>query len=514
MFFVQRKALLSLISLSTLFVGIFTTSVMVQRHVFYDQLESMYVPEQNQRSQNENIVSIYGDGAKKVHLRRNEAQQPTSHAAHFPPRMVFWDVKKSSENNHFPQKRLLDPVASFMALAEAHLRNDPGDAWQPHHEHCLPKASWQTQSYPNCNTIHEISVASAAAEVASNAAHIAEEDALAVLGEGWFRTTWRYDRTLPRTTNVTNVESVVLKTLRIARDYLSEYYELHRRDAVAMERLTASPFVVNVYGYCGQSAINELADFPFPGIQNLESFNRRMRGKESPHTNAIKLRMAASIALGVADIHAGGSTDPNDINVYMAHYDLNPRNIALFSGGRPKINDFNIAEFLQYDPSDNATCKFPARLHEPWWRAPEEMNLTHTILVDEKVDIYALGNILYHTLTSHSSRGKQSKDRMDHVRPQVAAGLRPPIPAPYAHSTDPNVLAMIRAIDLCWSTDPRKRATADEVAMGLYEALLNATDMASSSIQAVAESSPESSTADDDAADEVEDKNAMGHTSE
>jgi serine/threonine protein kinase len=263
-----------------------------------------------------------------------------------------------------------------------------------------------------------------------------------------------------------------------------------------------------------------LADFPFPGVQNLETFNRRMRGKESAYTNAIKLRMAASIALGVADIHAGGSTDPDDLSVYMTHYDLNPRNIALFTGGRPKINDFNIAEFLRYDPgtNDNATCKFPSRLHEPWWRAPEEMNMTHTVLVDEKVDIYALGNILYHTLTSHSSQGKQTRDRMNSVRPIVAAGIRSKIPEHYANSKDPNVIAIIKAIDMCWAKDPLERATAEDIAMGLYNALLNATDM-SSIAAAIDENAagPQPPTTkestDDDAPDEgdLEDKDAMGH---
>jgi len=96
-----------------------------------------------------------------------------------------------------------------------------------------------------------------------------------------------------------------------------------------MERLAASSFVVDIFGYCGQSAINELANFPFPGILNLETFNCRMRGQQSPLTYSIKLRMAASIALGLADIHAGGSNNPDDETIYMAHYNLNPRNIAL-----------------------------------------------------------------------------------------------------------------------------------------------------------------------------------------
>lgn len=260
---------------------------------------------------------------------------------------------------------------------------------------------------------------------------------------------------------------MVLKTLRMEREFLAEYYELHRRDAVAMERLTGSPFVVNVYGYCGQSAINELADFPFEGVQNLEAFNRRMRGNDSDKAIAVKLRMAASIALGLADIHAAGSGGGD--NVLMTHYDLNPRNIALFAGGKPKINDFNIAEFMYVNKETNETCRFPSRLHEPWWRAPEEMSKN---LVDEKVDVYALGNILYHTLTTHSSRGAQKKERMDHVRPLVAAGIQPIIPRVYANSTDSRIQAMVKAIHLCWERDPQERASAAQVAQVLYDTLL------------------------------------------
>jgi len=435
---------------------------------------------------------------------QNQQQQQSSSLYH---RVIYLDG--AWDPHYEPRQELLMLDENEPALVQ--------DDWQPHHkEHCLPKAEWQVKSNPNCNSIHEINVATAAAAAHNSQHHDNHhhhhhhnEESLSVLGEGWFRTTWRLDRS--------DEESVVLKTLRIEREFLSEYYELHRRDAVAMERLTASPFVVNVYGYCGQSAINELANFPFPNILNLETFNRRMRGKDSARAFAMKLRMAASIALGVADIHAGGSTDPDDETIYMVHYDLNPRNIALFAGGRPKINDFNIAEFLRYDPATNATCQFPSRLHEPWWRAPEEMNTTHTVLVDEKVDVYALGNILYHTLTTHSGRGKQKKERMAEVRPVVAAGIRPEIPEVYLNSNDTNVIAMVQAIDLCWAKDPEERGSAEEVAAVLYEALLNLGGP-TVTVQDTEMNEPaggeENSQEDDDSVgdSEIEDKDALTHT--
>ena len=341
--------------------------------------------------------------------------------------------------------------------------------WQPidyKKSTCQPLADWQTQSFPNCNNIHEIHL-HAVTPTANKS--LPSLEYLSILAKGWFRTTWRLDRqTFPNNNNIT--ESVVLKTLRMERDYSREYYELHRRDAVAMERLTSSPFVVNVYASCGNSAINELANFPFEGVQSLESFCHRLRGRDSPAVYNIKLRMAASIAVGLADVHG---IDSSRDRPTLVHYDMNPRNVALFQGGRPKLNDFNVAEFLHYNPQTNQTCGFKSRFHEPWWRAPEEVLLDSDQKIDDKVDVYALGNILFYTLTTHSPQGKMKKERMEMVRAQVAAGVTPVLPPPYSNSTHPAAVAIRQVMKMCYEKDPSKRATAQQVADFLMEALIS-----------------------------------------
>ena len=127
-----------------------------------------------------------------------------------------------------------------------------------------------------------------------------------------------------------------------------------------MERLTFSPFVMDIYGYCGQSAINELASFGHGGLTNLEKFDRQFRGKKGRKIRLVKLKIAASVATGVAHVHQvnGANAIPA-----MVHYDLNPHNIAMVKSGRPKLNDFNTAEFLRINRKTNETCGFPARLH-------------------------------------------------------------------------------------------------------------------------------------------------------
>lgn len=195
-----------------------------------------------------------------------------------------------------------------------------------------------------------------------------------------------------------------------------------------------------------------------------------MRGNDDPDSNLLKLQLGASVAVGVAHIHE----IDEDNRPSMAHYDLNPRNIAIVGAGKPKINDFNIAEFLHWNPSKNATCGFPSRLHEPWWRAPEEVSLTqdNSTALTAAVDVYALGSILFHILTTHSPRGKMKKERAEEVRAKVLKGEPPFLDSKYTKSKDPSIVAFRKAMKLCFEPDPTKRGSARQVADIMLTALL------------------------------------------
>ena len=215
---------------------------------------------------------------------------------------------------------------------------------------CVPLADWQTKSFVNCNVFHEVDMILGTAmsgvnisKIHRNQTHyesITSSTQLDFLGQGWFRSTWKLQDTYDH-------DSLVLKTLRIEREFLDEYYDLHRRDAVAMERLTHSPFIMNVFGYCGQSAINELANFKDKSVTSLEVLDRRFRGRTGFTVDLVKLRLATSIAIGVSHIHGANrprdmdeddGARPQDYLPAMVHYDLNPRNIAIVKGGKPKLN--------------------------------------------------------------------------------------------------------------------------------------------------------------------------------
>ena len=289
---------------------------------------------------------------------------------------------------------------------------------------------------------------------------------------------------------------------RMERHYTHAFYELHRRDAVAMERLTTSPYIVDIFGVCGPSAINEFAD-SVEGIRDVEDFSKKMEGKNSDEVLRLKLKIAAMIATGVQHIHEIDGIN----NATMVHYDLNPTNVAMTSGYIPKLNDFNVGEFLQWDNVKNNHIPFVGHLYAPWWRAPEEMQehslLDGTLLENiyyfcrdsfqfcfifssclypiifhatirtnaEKVDIYSLGNILYYILTGSGPRGAQTKERFDKVRKNVGNGEPPNIPSKYKDSTNPIIKAFIVAIEHCYIVDPKERSSARDIASELHRAL-------------------------------------------
>jgi hypothetical protein len=54
-----------------------------------------------------------------------------------------------------------------------------------------------------------------------------------------------------------NNNKIVLKTLRFEHEFDLRNWDRHRRDAIAMERLTSSRFVLDIYTSCGNSGPTE-----------------------------------------------------------------------------------------------------------------------------------------------------------------------------------------------------------------------------------------------------------------
>jgi hypothetical protein len=137
---------------------------------------------------------------------------------------------------------------------------------------------------------------------------------------------------------------------RYEHNFEDAHFEHDRIDAVAMERLTSSPHVINVFGFCGHSVLTEYADVSRVG-------ELADKAKKKP---LARLKIASDIANGLADVHG----IDGDGDATFVHLDVNPANVVSV-GGTLKLNDFNIGIIRRWNTTSNSPCGFPAQYPNP-----------------------------------------------------------------------------------------------------------------------------------------------------
>jgi serine/threonine protein kinase len=260
------------------------------------------------------------------------------------------------------------------------------------------------------------------------------------------------------------------------------FFERNRVDALAMERLTASPYVINIYGFCAMTVVQE-----FAGRQIHE---KPMNPNES-------LDVAIQVATGIRDIHYIDNAD----QPVLVHNDINLANILMTDTGRPILNDFNVAILLmQRDNNDDKntsyssysmqssssssslltneseveTCPFYSRFPNPQWRSPEEQveseeeSKYNPPIVDYKIDIYAMGNVLYRLLAGGSPWKRKGAIKLSpEEKLHVASAKRyngtlPDLPNT-TNLEEPANQILHEAMQMCYRFHPDDRPTAKEL---------------------------------------------------
>lgn len=128
-------------------------------------------------------------------------------------------------------------------------------------DECKAKYDWQNGAFPNCNNLHEYELGQLSGMYGRSlrdALNIREGDGdeqVRYWAHGYWRDVWLVSKALP-----SKEEIGVLKTLRKTHDFTDRNYDRHRKDALASERLSKSPNVVDIYAYCSNSAVFEYGD--------------------------------------------------------------------------------------------------------------------------------------------------------------------------------------------------------------------------------------------------------------
>ncbi|NQT87946.1 protein kinase, partial [bacterium] len=108
-------------------------------------------------------------------------------------------------------------------------------------------------------------------------------------------------------------------------------------------------------------------------------------------------------AVGLVDGVAAALEYAHGQNV--VHRDIKPANVLIGADGRPKVTDFGIARLTGADDAVQNRLTVPhSQMGSAHYMAPEQMKDASS--VDHRADIYALGVLLYETLTGEPPVGQ------------------------------------------------------------------------------------------------------------
>ncbi len=156
-----------------------------------------------------------------------------------------------------------------------------------------------------------------------------------------------------------------------------------------------SPHLVRVHSFHLQPAPHYVMDF-LPGT-TLERY-RRLQGGMLPINEV--LRIAYQVCDGLEHLHSIG----------IIHRDLTPKNVIRGPEGHITLIDLGIAKTLPEFIPDNDHIVTTSALGTPGFVAPEQEALR---TLDNKVDFYGLGALLYYLLTGHKYRPSVGVDLDD-----------------------------------------------------------------------------------------------------
>ena len=205
--------------------------------------------------------------------------------------------------------------------------------------------------------------------------------------------------------------------MRLAKKFVWNFKDLGRiqKEAVVMERLSASPNILDMYSYCGTSVLLEAMAGDMDskmmsgsGYASTEELAKLDDVHPANDLTALeKLQMALEMAESLADIHGfkGGE---------IVHQDINLEQWLVARDGSVKLNDFNNAGISLWDEATQTFCtskgvyggtvspnEFDAQIFSSILtlhfclqdHAPEEYN-GYGVL-DHGVDAYSYGNNIY-----------------------------------------------------------------------------------------------------------------------
>lgn len=271
------------------------------------------------------------------------------------------------------------------------------DTLEDQGEHCVAQYDWQEKSFPTCNHLMEIDMTNLnflpmfhedhynnkhELPLASSSLHSYSK----LLANGYWRDVWSVENLLRHKGE--QEETFILKTIRYEHDYRARNYDRHRRDAVAMEQLTSSEFIMDIYAACGNSGLFQYADGGSlaDSIWYNYHMNDEKKEKEKPWSPKEKLIIAYQAVSGLADLHNFAKEGVPAV----AHTDIRADQfVYVDAAGVYKLNDFNRARFIAKNEETDELCTYEV------WNNPSVVRTMYTYTIQYSLHALFLRTLVF-----------------------------------------------------------------------------------------------------------------------
>ena len=326
----------------------------------------------------------------ELNLEQRQQQQQQQQRQHIKTRYSPFERNIQSSDNRlygrYRDKLLKEMNKKDLGLPKRLFYHDEELEEDPPQQQSCYRPNWKSKFYPVCNTFHEQDVV-----------EDIQNQLLFYRGSGHFRDTWVV-------TNHGYTNIWVLKTARLTIPFGIATMTNMAKEAIIMERLTSSPYIVDTYGFCGFNTFVE--NMRYEVEDEIHSQLRRDEVQKlfqtaswkyplNNLTSVEKLDVALVVAKSLAAIHGykGG---------VIIHADTHPVQWLRNARGEIKLNDFNNALILDWNYTSTSTADAGAYCQEfhnlpGTFRAPEEHLGLWT--VDHRSDVYSMGGMIYTVLT-------------------------------------------------------------------------------------------------------------------
>jgi serine/threonine-protein kinase len=218
--------------------------------------------------------------------------------------------------------------------------------------------------------------------------------------------------------------------------------DLIRAEAQAAGRLS-HPHITNVYDY-GEALEPDGTRTPFVVMELVNGVTLDSRLAKGPLPWPVTVRITAEVAAALTAAHARG----------LVHRDIKPANVMLTAGG-VKVVDFGISAVVGAH-----TDKAPVLRGTPGYLAPERLCGS---AVTPASDVYALGLLLFRTLTGRLPWRAETMTQMIQAHRYTDPQPLPPVPGLPAEIVD--------LCARCLRREPGERPSAAEAARTLAAAV-------------------------------------------